>query len=202
MPFGLKGAPATFQHLMETVLQGLQGFSAAYIDHLAIHSDSWNNHLQHARTVLQRLREAGLTAKPKKCQFGMDQCVYLGNGVIQPERSKLQGVESFPTPTTKTQVQCFLGLTGYYRSKFIPNYASLATPLTNLIRKCAPNKVVWTQECKEAFQWLKALLCANPVLRSPELGKEFILRTAASEFGVGAVLSQIDDTGSDHPVAY
>ena len=205
MPFGLKGAPATFQRLMDTVLQGLQGFSAAYIDDLAIHSDSWDDHLRHVRAVLQRLREAGLTAKPKKCQFGMDQCVYLGyvvgNGVIQPERSKLQGVESFPTPSTKIQVQCFLGLTGYYR-KFIPNYASLATPLTNLIRKCAPNKVVWTQACEEAFQRLKALLCANPVLRSPDLGKEFVLQTDASDFGVGAVLSQIDDTGSDHPVAY
>ena len=183
MPFGLKGAPATFQRLMDTVLQGLQDFSAAYIDDLAIHSDSWDDHLRHVRAVLQRLREAGLTAKPKKCQFGMDQCVYLGyvvgNGVIQPERSKLQGVESFPTPSTKIQVQCFLGLTGYYR-KFIPNYASLATPLTNLIRKCAANKVVWTQECEEAFQRLKALLCANPVLRSPDLGKEFVLQTDAS----------------------
>ena len=91
MPFGLKGAPATFQCLMDKVLQGLQGFSAAYmyIDDLAIHSDSWDNPLQHVRTVLQRLWEAGLTAKPPKYQFGMDQCVYLGyvvgNGVIQPE---------------------------------------------------------------------------------------------------------------------
>ena len=177
MPFGLTGGPATLQRLMDTVLEGLQGFSAAYIDNLAIHSDSWDNHLQHVRTVLQCLREAGLTAKPKNCQFGMDKCVCLGyvvgNGVIQPERSKLQSVESFPTPTTKTQMQCFLGLTGYYR-KFIPYDASLATPLTNLLRKCTLNKVVWTQECKEAFQRLKALLCANQVLRSPDLVKEFI----------------------------
>ena len=174
MPFGLKGAPATFQRLMDTVLQGLQGFSAAYIDDLAIHSDSWDHHLRHVRTVLQRLREAGLTAKPKKCQLGMDQCVYLGyvlvNGVIQPERSKLQGVDSFPTPTTKTQVQCFHGLTGYYR-KFIPNYASLATPLTNLIRKCATNKVVRTQECEEAFQRLKPCCVPTRYYGAQTLGK-------------------------------
>ena len=57
------------------------------------------------RVVLQRIQEAGLTAKPQKCQFGMDQCLYLGhivgNGVVCPERSKLQGVESFPTPVPR-----------------------------------------------------------------------------------------------------
>ena len=98
---------------MDAVLRGLQDFSVAYIDDLAIFSNAWEEHLQHVRTVLQCLREAGLTAKPQKCQFGMSQCVYLGhvvgNGVVRPERSKLQGVEAFPTPSTKAEVQCFLG---------------------------------------------------------------------------------------------
>ena len=74
MPFGLKGAPATFQRLMDVVLRGLQGFSVAYIDDVAIFSNFWDEHLQHANVVLQQIREAGLTAKPQKCQFGMDQC--------------------------------------------------------------------------------------------------------------------------------
>ena len=90
MPFGLKGAPATFQSLMDAVLRGLQDFSVAYVDDLAIFSIT---HLQHVRTVLQLLREVDLTAKPQKCQFGMSQCVYLGhvvgNEVVRPERSKL-----------------------------------------------------------------------------------------------------------------
>ena len=154
------------------------------------------------RVVLQRIQEAGLTAKPQKCQFGMDQCLYLGhivgNGVVRPERSKLQGVESFPTPCTKTQVQCFLGLTGYYR-KFIPNYADIAAPLTDLTKKSAPSKVEWSQECGRAFRQLKPRLCSNPVLQSPDLEKEFILQTDASDCGV---LSQRDATGFDHPVCY
>ena len=119
MPFGLSGAPATFQRMMDSLVCGLESFAAAYLDDLVIHSQSWVDHLQHIRHVLQRLREAGLTAKPAKCQFGMNRCVYLGHrvggGLVQPEVGKLQAVQSFPVPTTKRQVRAFLGLVGYYR---------------------------------------------------------------------------------------
>ena len=94
MPFGLSGAPATFQRLMDRVLRGLESYSAAYLDDVVIHSTSWEEHLMHIRAVLDRLRKAGLTAKPRKCQFGMRQCSYLGhivgNGVVQPELAKLR----------------------------------------------------------------------------------------------------------------
>ena len=157
------------------------------------------------RSVLQRLREAGLTAKPSKCQFGMAQCVYLGhivgNGMVQPERSKLQGVEAFSNPKTKKEVRCFLGLTGYYR-KFIPDYASIAASLTDLTKKTSPNQVLWKERCEAAFKRLKDLLCSAPVLQSPDFERDFVLQTDASDVGVGAVYSQVDDTGADHPVAY
>ena len=70
MPFGLQGAPATFQRLMYKVLQGLEDYAAAYIDDLVIHSATWEEHLTQIQTVLQCLQSAGLTAKPQKCQFG------------------------------------------------------------------------------------------------------------------------------------
>ena len=151
--------------------------------------------------MLQRLRAAGLTAEPSKCQFGMSKCVYLGhivgNGMVQPERSKLQGVESFSIPTTKKQVHCFFGLTGYYR-KFIPDYASIAAPLTDLTKKAAPNQVVWNQNCEASFQKLKELL-AGPLFYGVQ---DFALQTDASDVGIGAVLSQLDDQDTDHLVAY
>ena len=205
MPFGLQGAPATFQRLMDRVLKGLECYSAAYIDDLVTHSRTWGEHLDQVRNVLQRLREAGLTAKPSKCQFGMAQCVYLGhivgNGAVRPERSKLQGVEAFSTPKYKKEVRCFLGLRGYYR-KFIPDYASIAAPLTDLTKKNAPNQVVWNERCEASFKRLKDLLCSASVLQSPDFERNFVLQTDASDVGVGAVLSQVDDTGADHPVAY
>ena len=159
------------------------------------HSNDWEEHLTHIRSILQRLREAGLTVKPRKCQLAMGKCSYLGHivgdGIIQPEKSKLEAVKNYPTPTTKKRVRVFLGLTGYYR-KFIPAYANLAVTLTDLTRKSAPTRVRWTSECEKAFQSLKEALCSRPILRSPDLDKEFILQTDASDRGVGAVLSQFD----------
>lgn len=205
MPFGLHGAPATFQRMMDKLLRGLEEFSAAYIDDLIIFSSNWEEHLQQIRTVFGRLRAAGLTVKPAKCQFGMSECIYLGhvvgNGVIRPDPEKLAAVKMFPTPTTKKQVRAFLGLTGYYR-KFIPKYAAIATPLTDLTRKNAPTQAPWDAECDRAFNRLKEILCGDPVLRSPDFEKQFVVQTDASNRGVAAVLSQRDDKGEDHPVAF
>ena len=118
LPFGLSGAPASFQRLMDRLINSYQDFSAAYLDDLVIFSSSWEEHLDHLRKVLKCLQEAGLTAKPSKCQFAMKQCVYLdhivGSGIIRPESIKLEVVHKFPVPKTKKQVRTFLGLTGYY----------------------------------------------------------------------------------------
>ena len=112
-----------------------------------------------------------------------------------------KAVQDFPIPTTKKEVRSFLGLTGYYR-RFMPDYAANAVPLTELTRKSAPNKVQWNNTCQDAFEKLKKLLCSQPVLWSPNFSKEFILQTDASDYGIGAVLSQFDAEGIDHPVAY
>ena len=119
MPFGLQGAPATFQRMMDTILRGCNSYAAAYLDDVVIHSNDWEEHLTHIRSIQQSLREAGLTVKPRKCQLAMGKCSYLGHivgdGIIQPEKSKLEAVKNYPTPTTKKRVRAFLGLTGYYR---------------------------------------------------------------------------------------
>ena len=205
MPFGLQGAPATFQRMMDRLTQGLQGFVAAYLDDLVIYSDSWEDHMQHLRQVFCRLQDAGLTAKPKKRQFAMKQCRYLGHivgsGIVKPELDKVEAVRSFAIPRTKTDVRAFLGLTGYYR-RFVPDYSSVALPLTDLTKKTAPNQVRWDPQCDEAFKRLKELLCSSPILQSPDISRPFILQTDASDRGVGAVLTQRDDKGQEHPVSY
>ena len=110
-------------------------------------------------------------------------------------------MRAFPQLTSKKQVRPFLGLTGYYR-KFIPEYATIAVPLTDLTRKSSPNRVVWTHECTRAFEDLKNCLFTTPALHSPDFTKPFILQTDASERGIGAVLSQHDTDGTDHLVSY
>ena len=125
----------------------------------------------------------------------------VGSGKVQPEALKVQAVEKFSTPQTKKDVRTFLGLMGYYR-RFIPGYSAIATPLTDLTKKTALNHVIWTPSCNEAFHALKRALCSSLVLRSPKLSAPFILQTDASNRGIGAVLSQLNDAGEEHPVAF
>ena len=204
MPFGLSGAPATFQRMMDKLIQGLGACTAVYLDDIIIFSENWKEHIQHVREVLFRLRRNNLTAKAKKCQFAME-CKYLGhvvgNGQVKPDPEKVLAVSQFPNPLTKKEVRGFLGLTGYYR-KFIENYAKIALPLTDLTKKCLPDKVNWTEECDTAFKTLKRALCQAPILNNPDFNAAFILQTDASDRGVGAVLSQLNNEGRDRPIAF
>ncbi len=101
---------------------------------------------------------------------------------------------------TKTQVRAFLGLTGYYRC-FIPNLSYLATSLTDMTRKGQPEKIQWTPAAEKAFQRVKGALTSAPVLRAPEFSCPFLLQTDASDTGLGAILSQIQE-GEEHPLIY
>ena len=167
MLFCLQGAPAAFQRKMDHPIEGLEGFTAAYMDDLVIYSLTLEEYLQHLHQVFQHLKKTGLTAKPKKCQFAMQQCWYLGhivgNGTVQPEQGKLTTVQMFTFPETKTDVCAFLSLTGYYR-RFISSYADVALPLTDLTKKKVPNQVSWDEKCNQAFSKLKELLCSSPIL--------------------------------------
>ena len=202
MPFGLQGAPATFQRMIDIVLDD---FAAAYLDDVIIHSQTWDDHIEHISTVFKRLADARLTVKPTKCQFAMSTCTYLGhvvgNGEVRPGSLKVEAVQHFPVPKSKRQVRAFLGLTGYYR-RFIPHFARTAAVLTDLTRKDAPNQVIWTPGCQRAFDQLKEVLCSSGVLQNPDFKCQFILQTDASNRGVGAVLSQRDDKGVERPIAY
>ena len=112
MPFGLNGDPASFQRMMDHVIDGLQQFAAASLDDLVVFSSTWEEHLKHLQEVLTRLREAGLTAKPSKCQLTIQQCVYLshvvGSRTVKPEWTKIEAVQAYPIPQTKKQVRAFL----------------------------------------------------------------------------------------------
>ena len=138
MPFGLQGAPATFQRLVDKLLGGMTQFSSAYIDDIIVYSETSADHLQHLQIVLLCLRKAGLTAKTRKCKFGMAECVFLGHiiggGKVRLEHSKTEAIEKVAIPKTKKEVCSFLGLARYYR-KFIPDHAAIAAPLSDLTCK-------------------------------------------------------------------
>ncbi|KAK7934242.1 hypothetical protein WMY93_005138 [Mugilogobius chulae] len=204
MPFGLQGAPATFQRLMDHVLRDVSDFSAAYLDDVVVYSSSWEDHLCHLQEVLQRIRAAGLTINPRKCSLAHREVQYLGYtigyGKIKPQVEKMEAIRSFPVPTTKRKVRGFIGLVGWYR-KFVPHFSERSAVLTNLTKKNVPNKVRWTEECEQAFNDLKEAVCTEPVLASPDFSQPFILQTDASQTGLGAVLLQ-EREGERRPVVF
>ena len=100
----------------------------------------------------------------------------------------------------KTQVRSFIGLTVYYR-EYIPHYSTIASPLTDLTKKGEPKKVRWQEPQEKAYTSLKAMLTSAPILRIPDVKKPFVLRTDASDVGLGAVLLQEYD-GKLYPVSY
>jgi transposase InsO family protein len=205
MPFGLKGAPSTFQRLMDTVLEPCREYSRAYFDDIVVFSATWEEHMKHLKDVLQILDKTGIKAKAKKCYFGMEECSYLGHrvggGKIKLEEAKVAAINTFKRPKTKRDVRAFLGLSGYYR-RFIPGFADLAVNLSDLTKKDRPNSVVWSEELERDFVHLKQEMCHRPILACPDETKIFTLQTDASEKGIGAVLSQEDADGHERPIAF
>ncbi len=204
LPFGLFGAPATFQRLMDKILRPHTAYAAAYLDDIIIYSQDWQRHMVHLREVLRALRGAGLTANPRKCAIGRVEVRYLGfhlgHGQVRPQIDKTAAIAACPRPKTKKEVRQFLGLAGYYR-RFIPDYSELTSPLTDLTKKEVPDTVPWTERCQQAFTQVKAALCGGPLLHSPDFSLPFLLQTDASDRGLGAVLTQ-EIRGEERPVLY
>ncbi|XP_075723228.1 uncharacterized protein LOC142765681 [Rhipicephalus microplus] len=203
MPFGIKTAPAVFARLMRLVTEGIPGIEY-YYDDVLITSTTWEEHLSTLKQLFARIPAAGLTVRPSKCELGMNEIDFLGHHIGQnmlaPLGKTLDKIQAATTPKTKRQVRAFLGLTSYYR-EFIPNYAEISAPLTELIKKGESNLVKWTTTHEKAFAKLKECISSPPVLRLPDLTKEFILRTDASDTSLGAVLLQSHE-GTLHPIAY
>ena len=203
LPFGMCNAPATFQRIINEVIQGLEG-TYAYLDDILIVSDTWEEHLQRLRALLIRLAEKGLTINLAKSSFCKAQVKYLGHvigsGKILPKAENIDAIINYPVPKDKKSLLRFLGMTSYYR-KFCKNFSTIAFPLTELTS--TKKKFIWTENCQKAFNQLKNVLCSKPVLSTPDLSKSFFIQVDACDTGVGAVLMQKDsETQIFHPVSY
>ena len=197
MPFGLTNAPATFQGLMNDVFRPyLRKFVLVFFD-ILVYKSSWYKHLQHLETVLQFFIKESLYAKLSKCSFGTAEIDYLGHTIsgegVKMDKAKVQTVMEWQEPQNVKQLRGFLGLTGYY-PKFIRNYAAIAGPLTDLLKKGA---FKWNDQASQAFQQLKKAITSQPVLALPNFDIPFEIETDASGIGIRAVLIQ-----DKHPIAY
>ena len=189
---------------MDWILQEeIDKFMHVYLDDISIFSRTFEEHLAHLDIVFRRLREADLRLNPEKCTFVRKRLEFLGHMVsedgLSPDPAKVDKVQNFPVPTTVKTLRGFLGLASYYR-RFIQGFSQHAAPLYQLLRK---NVVFsWQEPQQQAFQYLKNKLTSAPVLACPDFDREFIVHTDASTVGLGAVLSQKDERGLEHAVAY
>ncbi|KAK4327492.1 hypothetical protein Pmani_002048 [Petrolisthes manimaculis] len=204
LPFGMKGAPATFQRIMNTVIRGLTNVRA-YLDDLVIFDVNWSDHINNLEDLFTRLAEARLTVNLSKSSFGHATIDYLGHqvgqGKMAPLTAKVDAIIQIPPPTNRRELRRYLGMIGWYR-RFCPNFAKIATPLTILVSpKC---KFVWSPQCQESFSQLKNLLITKPVLKCPDFNRRFEVQVDASDAGAGAVLLQEADGEEKilHPVCY
>ena len=182
--------------MMELLKKGVKfvwddKFVVVFIDDILIYSKNEEEHEQHLRIVLQRLRDHHLYAKFSKCEFWLDSVKFLGHTIssegISVDPTKVQEVMDWEPPTSVHQIRSFLGLAGYYR-RFIPDFSRIAKPMTELLKKGV--KFVWDGKCEEAFQTLKARLTTAPELATPDNTKPFDVYCDASSTGLGCVLMQ------------
>ena len=190
MPFGLTNAPAAFMDFMNRVLKDyLDKFVIVFIDDIFVYSKNEEEHKQHLRAVLQRLREKQLYAKFKKYKFWLETISFLGHVVskrgIEVDSSKVAAVQNWKLPTNFGEIRSYLSLVGYYQ-KFVEGFSKIASLLTKLTRKDV--KFIWSEACEKSFQELKKRLVTAPVLTIPNGEGKFTIYSDALKTGIGYVL--------------
>lgn len=205
-PFGLAGAPATFQRYINKALGSFLGdFVTAYLDDILIYTGgSRKEHMRQVRQVLQRLRAAGLYLDPKKCAFAVKEVTYLGYIItaskqVRPDPKKIAAIRDWEAPKRLKGVRSFLGFANFYRD-FIPHFSQKAEPLTRLTRKNTPFR--WGDEEQKAFDELRIAFMSEPILAQWDPDRETFVEADCSAVALGGCLSQKGDDGVIYPVAY
>ena len=202
LPFGVASAPATFQRIMEGILQGISGVQV-YIDVILVAGKGDEDHLRKLDEVLMRLEDAGLKLKQDKCSFLLPAVEYLDHKIsaegIQPTTEKGEAVQNAPAPTDVSQLKSFLGMVNYY-GKFLPDLSTLLSPLYKLLQK--EHKWTWEKKQQEAFDEVKSRLTSDRILAHYDPDKQLVLACDASPYGVGAVLSHRESDTREKPIAF
>jgi hypothetical protein len=170
----------------------LDDFVVIYINDILVYNNSMEENVEHLWKVFQRLRENKLYVKFEKCEFGVAEVDFLRHRITQEglkmDDHKVEAILDWEPPRSVSALRSFLRLTSYYR-KFIKNFAKIATPLTNLLKKSS-GTYEWDEACNEAFETLKIILVKAHVLKLPNFDKDFEIHFDAFDFAIGKILVQ------------
>src|ERR1043166_5224593 len=167
----------------------LRDFVKVYLDDIIIYSRTFEEHRQHLRKVLSKIRQNQLKLKPEKCEWIKTELKFVGHIVnrkgILPDPENVRKIQEASPPTNVSEVRRFIGMSSYYRN-FIQDYSMIVRPFHDLTKKGVPFE--WTNERQQAFNKVKQILIKVSVLVHPDFNKEFKLYTDASQKGLGAIL--------------
>jgi hypothetical protein len=205
MPFGLCGAPSTFQRVMESLKKKLSAAFFVYLDDVILASSTEQEHLSDLERFLRVIIESAMKLKLSKCQWGKAEIKYLGHLIsekgIRIDPKNIESVTKFQPPTTITELRSFIGAMSYFR-RFIRNFAGIVAPLYELTKNAESIKDRWTEKEQHAFEEIKKRITSAPVLATPRFGHPFIVETDASKIAIAACLLQKQDDGKIHPIAF
>lgn len=209
MPFGLNGAPASFQrYINEALREYLDDFCSAYVDDVLVFTNGdEEEHQRHVRLVLKKLEKAGLGLDIDKCEFSVKETKYFGfiissdgeNSSVKMDPAKVKAISEWKAPTTTKGLRGFLGFANFYRG-FIKGFSGICAPLTSLTGKGTPWK--WGAEQDEAFESLKEKFIVEPALAQWDPDRETMLEADCSGYALGGCLLQKQDNTTWKPVAY
>ncbi len=201
LSFGVSTAPAIFQAIMDTMLQGIDGVGVLMDDILI--GTKKTEHDEKVHEVCQRLEKYGVKVKLSKCKFKVHKVEYLGHMIdadgIHPMESKVEAISKAEPPKNVSELRAFLGMVNYY-GKFLPCMSTTLGPLYHLLK--SDSEWEWSHEQETAFEKCKSLLASDSVLVHYDPNRQLTLACDASSYGIGCVISHIMDDGSERPIAY
>ena len=189
LPFGIMTAPEIFQRTMNQIFEGFEGVEVI-MDDILVWGENEKQHDERLERVLQCIQERNIKLNPQKCRFKVDQVKYIGHVLtsegLKADPQKIEAITSMTKPTSKVELQRFLGMINYL-GKFLPNLAQVTAPL----RKLLENDIAWHwgKEQDASFEKLQNMVTASPVLQFYDVTIPVLVRTDASKAGVGAVFT-------------
>ena len=203
MPFGATTAAQTMSRLMDLVIgHDLEPYVFVYLDDIIVVTDTFERHIQILTEVAKRIKSAGLTISVEKSRFCLDQMKFLGYVIdargVRVDPDKVKCILNYPIPKTVKDIRRFIGMAGYYR-RFVDRFSEISAPLTDLIK--SKGKISWSEKADQAFRDLKSRLVSAPILATPKWNEKFTIHADASDFAVGAVITQ-GEGEKEKPVAF
>ena len=204
LPFGIGIGVQTFSFVINKAIGHCSDFAANYLDDIIVFSRTAKDHMEHLEKIFEALQVTDLKIKVSKCEFFKKHVSYLGFLIgetgIHCDRSKIEAINKIATPTSIEEVHQFNEMCSYYR-KFISHYSNISKCFNDMTKKGATFN--WTEECNAAFKLLKEKLMENPVLISPQVGKDYVIHCNASKYSYSGILQQTrPGTEELAPVAY